>query len=56
MWLLNASTRRLEYSIGSNAPKYAILSHRWEDEKVSFDDIHNSPKRLEGYRKFDLCC
>ena len=56
MWLLNVDTRELEAFEGRNIPLYAILSHRWEDEEVSFDDIENSPERLKGYYKIDKCC
>jgi hypothetical protein len=40
---------------------YAILSHRWEDEEVSFQDVrqlHASPflKERKGYRKVLSAC
>jgi hypothetical protein len=29
----------LEQFVGSNIPKYAILSHTWEKEEVSFQEL-----------------
>jgi len=56
MWLLNATTRKLELYQGSEKPKYAVLSHRWEEEEVSFDDLNKFPETMKGYRKIDMCC
>lgn len=56
MWLLNARTRKLQNFYGSVIPKYAILSHRWEDEEVTFEAIHDHPEQLKGYEKIDRCC
>lgn len=47
MRLLNTATSKLEEFSGSNIPKYAILSHRWGAEEVTFQDIQNS-KNLQG--------
>lgn len=57
MWLIDAVTLRLEGFErfgGRNlkAPKYAILSHRWGDEEVTFQDISNGrPEGKKGYQK-----
>jgi hypothetical protein len=57
MWLLDARTRQLEYFEGTNIPPYAILSHRWEDDEVTFKDIKKGRARnKKGYRKIDLTC
>src|SRR5689334_22591417 len=57
MWLLNVVTRQLECFHGSNKPVYVILSHRWEEEEVTFQDIQaGQGKSKQGYRKIDLCC
>jgi len=48
MRLLNTATSKLEEFSGSNIPKYAILSHRWGVEEVTFQDIQNS-KNIQGY-------
>jgi hypothetical protein len=39
MRLINTSTGLFEDFIGRNLPKYAILSHTWEEEEVSFKDM-----------------
>lgn len=39
MRLLSTTTFLLEEFSGKNIPKYAILSHRWEDEEVTFQDL-----------------
>lgn len=56
MRLLNARTLKLEHFEGDQIPRYAILSHRWEDEEVTFDDIHNCPSHLKGWTKVTSCC
>lgn len=57
MWLIDVHTRKLEYFEGSNIPDYAILSHRWEDEEVTFYEMQNGLGRdKKGYRKIDGCC
>lgn len=57
MWLLNVSTRRLEKFHGSNVPRYAILSHRWEDEEVTFDQMMLQPHgKSRAYSKISRCC
>ncbi|KAK5651941.1 hypothetical protein OQA88_11483 [Cercophora sp. LCS_1] len=37
MWLLDTTTYQLRFELEPS--KYAILSHTWEDEEVSFEDI-----------------
>lgn len=57
MHLLNARTRRLEYFIGSNIPKYAILSHTWGKDEVSMQDLASPDVHLrEGYTKIAYTC
>ncbi|KAL8997680.1 MAG: hypothetical protein Q9169_003087 [Polycauliona sp. 2 TL-2023] len=56
MWLINAHTLRLEEFLGEKAKEYVILSHRWEDDEVSFKDMQNldlaaSKKGFEKIRK-----
>jgi hypothetical protein len=37
-------------------PPYAILSHRWEAEEVTFQDMKNgSPSSKAGYKKIQFC-
>lgn len=52
MWLVDTSSLQLEYF--SNAPyhTYAILSHTWEFEEVTFQDMQNGKaKDRLGYAK-----
>ncbi|KAL2128733.1 hypothetical protein VTI74DRAFT_8711 [Chaetomium olivicolor] len=39
MRLLNASTREVEEFYGTRIPQYAILSHVWGNEELSFHDV-----------------
>lgn len=56
MRLLNVESRQLEeYFAG--IPPYAILSHTWEDEEVTFQDLADpSHVRKKGYDKIDMTC
>ncbi|KAF2731208.1 HET-domain-containing protein [Polyplosphaeria fusca] len=63
MWLLNCRSLELHEFVGSKIPPYAILSHRWEDEEVTFEDIRysgsmwqRSYKKKHGYKKIKECC
>jgi hypothetical protein len=40
MRLLNVSTYELKEELGTVTIPYAILSHTWEDEEISFRDLH----------------
>ncbi|KAI1260518.1 hypothetical protein F5Y18DRAFT_249707 [Xylariaceae sp. FL1019] len=40
MRLLNTKTLCLETYVGSDTPRYAILSHTWESSEILFHDIH----------------
>src|SRR5271156_2671123 len=48
MRLLNVKTRKSE-EFFDNIPPYAILSHRWGDDEVTFQDIKSG--RLSGLWK-----
>ncbi|OCK96823.1 HET-domain-containing protein, partial [Cenococcum geophilum 1.58] len=56
MRLLNTELMRLEEFHGSNIPPYAILSHTWGKEEVSFQDLvgGDAPK-LRGCKKIIGC-
>jgi hypothetical protein len=41
MWLLHTRELRLEEFYGSRPPRYAILSHRWEQE-ISFQELQQA--------------
>ncbi|KAB2099551.1 hypothetical protein AG0111_0g12110 [Alternaria gaisen] len=57
MRLINCSTLQLEEFFGDNIPRYAILSHTWGGEEVSFADFSlGHPTSRSGYRKIDLTC
>ncbi|TVY93492.1 Vegetative incompatibility protein HET-E-1 [Lachnellula willkommii] len=57
MWLVDVRTYRLEEFSGSEVPKYAILSHTWEEEEVTFQEIHRrSALSKKGYAKIKETC
>jgi len=57
MRLINCSTLKLEEFIGTNIPRYAILSHTWGDEEVSFADFTSGqPTVRSGYQKIIFTC
>jgi hypothetical protein len=39
MWLINTSTLSLELYYGDGIPPYAILSHTWGYDEVSFQEL-----------------
>ena len=42
MRLLNTTTRKLEEFGGNNIPLYAILSHMWGENEITFQDIESA--------------
>jgi len=57
MWLINVHTSELESFEGTDKPPYAILSHRWEDEEVSFKDFRKRRyDGMKGWAKIEQCC
>ncbi len=44
----------------ADIPPYAILSHTWDDDEVTFQDWQMLPwpevQRKKGYRKIEYCC
>ena len=57
MRLINCVTLQLEEFIGEKIPQYAILSHTWGNEEVSFADFTlNQSIAKEGYGKITLTC
>lgn len=58
MRLLNTSTLKLEEFIGNKIPRYAILSHRWEEEEFTYKDSLSQgiASILAGYAKIEGCC
>ena len=38
-------------------PKYAILSHTWNDDEVTFQDmVKGTAQGKKGYTKIEYCC
>jgi hypothetical protein len=57
MRLINVHTRKLEYFVGDEIPKYAILSHTWGAEEVTFADYENGNfHHMKGYQKIKYIC
>ncbi|GFN15327.1 HET domain-containing protein [Aspergillus tubingensis] len=57
MRLINARTIELEEFVGQNIPRYAILSHTWGKDEVTFQDMQ-TPTVTEklGYAKIKHSC
>jgi len=58
MRLVNTSTGLSEEFIGTNIPAYAILSHTWGEEVVSYKDMTANPsyRSKKGYAKISMTC
>ncbi|KAH7087186.1 heterokaryon incompatibility protein-domain-containing protein [Paraphoma chrysanthemicola] len=59
MRLLDATTQTFREFDDSYIPAYAILSHRWEDGEMTYQELRDEPakaKRKKGFEKIQLCC
>lgn len=57
MRLINTATGLFEEFITRNVPKYAILSHTWEEEEVSFSDMQKDGHQAKkGFEKIRMTC
>ncbi|KAK3317746.1 heterokaryon incompatibility protein-domain-containing protein [Cercophora scortea] len=61
MWLLDVETLELHEFVGSQVPAYAILSHVWGAEEVSFSEMKKAKHRAAaqqkaGFAKIKGCC
>ena len=57
MRLLNVRTYKLHEFIGNDIPRYAILSHRWESEEVTFQALQaGEGPGMKGWYKIEGCC
>jgi hypothetical protein len=57
MRLINTKTGMLEEFIGHDIPDYAILSHTWGTDEVSYQDyLSGAHKAKKGYRKIQKTC
>ncbi|EQB59054.1 HET domain-containing protein [Colletotrichum gloeosporioides Cg-14] len=56
MRLLHTTTLDLNEFIG-DVPPYAILSHTWENDEVSLQDLSTTAGRSKkGFKKIEACC
>jgi hypothetical protein len=57
MRLLNTSTLQFHEYFGPVIPPYAILSHRWEAEELTYQEVlHYQNIRKAGWNKVKQCC
>jgi hypothetical protein len=57
MRLINTETLELQEFFDSDIPPYAILSHRWEQDEVSYQDMLEGKKKGgAGYAKISNFC
>ncbi|EKJ76898.1 hypothetical protein FPSE_02896 [Fusarium pseudograminearum CS3096] len=58
MRLIDVTTLKMKEFFGKRIPPYAILSHRWGDNKdeVSFSDMKNGSTKKVGMAKVLGCC
>jgi len=57
MRLINTSTFELHEFFDRQIPLYAILSHRWEDGEVTFQDLREGKgPAMAGWSKIQGCC
>lgn len=57
MRLIDTKTRELLEFFGDKVPEYAILSHRWEEGEVTFQDWSIAGReKKKGYFKIDMAC
>jgi hypothetical protein len=57
MHLLNTTTFKLKEFYQDKMPNYAILSHKWDDTEISFQDLqHDDYSSMTGFAKIKGCC
>ncbi|UKZ73057.1 hypothetical protein TrVFT333_000697 [Trichoderma virens FT-333] len=58
MRLINTETLTLSEFLETDIPRYAILSHTWEDQEVTFQDFpHDATRsRKKGFAKLQKLC
>ncbi|PGH15718.1 hypothetical protein AJ80_05426 [Polytolypa hystricis UAMH7299] len=57
MRLLNTKSLQLEEFLDDDIPPYAILSHRWQEEEVTFRDMETAAASgKKGYEKLSNSC
>ncbi|KZL78895.1 ankyrin repeat-containing [Colletotrichum incanum] len=57
MRLLHTTRLEVVY-VATDVPPYAILSHTWDDEEATFQDVQSSgiAKQMRGYAKLEESC
>ncbi|KAK3374669.1 HET-domain-containing protein [Podospora didyma] len=60
MRLIDTKTLELKEFMGSSPPRYAILSHTWEEDEVSFQEFTSLTRaelqKKKGFAKIDHTC
>jgi hypothetical protein len=57
MWLINASNLSLTEFFDDEIPSYNILSHTWDKDEVTFQDMQNGRAESKtGYHKIQQTC
>ncbi|KAJ8112028.1 hypothetical protein ONZ43_g5485 [Nemania bipapillata] len=58
MWLINIESMRLEEFTPPDLPTYAILSHTWAEDEVTFNEFGNleSAEKKAGFAKIKKTC
>lgn len=59
MWLIDTQTLNLNHVDEAVDSSYAILSHTWEDEEVTFQEIQQNTSgynNKKGWLKIQACC
>jgi hypothetical protein len=60
MRLIDTQTLELKDFFSSEVPKYAILSHTWENDEISLQEMKSQSRstleELAGYAKIQNCC
>ena len=57
MRLLNTKSHTFKEFFDSDIPEYAILSHRWGDDEITFQEFRKGRNRdSQGYAKVKQCC
>lgn len=60
MWLIDTQTLRLKYVLSPEKLPYAVLSHTWEEDEVTFQDMTNADpdtcQKKQGFSKIKQTC
>ncbi|KAI0861151.1 heterokaryon incompatibility protein-domain-containing protein [Xylaria cubensis] len=59
MWLINVDTLAVREFLGDSIPQYAILSHAWGQEEVTFQDMQHLDEKVKAkpaFKKIEGIC